>query len=193
MAARRSSRHDSSSSGTGSAPHSLEYSQGDVNASQTSLGDEGAVALVAMGGLGLVDEKEAGALVVPRKSSRIAKASVTDINPAQLPHLVVEGIVGKDNFGVSYSPQKFIFTYNSASTTHASEVDRALKKALDEFNSVPDCFATRFKTTIPDYTGLIPSVVGGLSSKYKNKTIPAVEPVIDLTDVVSAKRKRTGK
>lgn len=188
MLARRSSRYTSSSAG--SFPQSFDNSQGDVNASQASLGDEGAVALVAMGGLGLVDENEAGAVVVPRKSARIASAIPTDINPAGLPHLVVEGIVGKDNLGVSYSPQKFLFTYSSASTTHALDVDRAIKKALAEFNALPDCFATRFKTTIPNYTGLIPSVIGGLSAKYKNKAIPLVDPVIDLTDVVPAKRKR---
>lgn len=191
MLARRSSRNTSSST-SGSFPQSFDNSQGDVNASQASLGDEGAVALVAMGGLGLVDENEAGAVVVPRKSARIASATPTDINPAVLPHLVVEGIVGRDNLGVSYSPQKFLFTYSSASTTHALDVDRAIKKALAEFNALPDCFATRFKTTIPNYTGLIPSVVGGLSAKYKNKAIPLVDPAIqdDITDVVSAKRKR---
>lgn len=161
-----------------SAPQSLDYSQGDANASQNSLGEEACTAMVALGGLDLVEPS-------PTRVLRSSKALKDDAGPpaagaivdlsSPTPLMVVEGIVGKDNFGVVYSPQKFLFTYNPASSIHAKKVDKVLEKAVADFNKVPECFAHRFKATVgPDYEGFIPTVVGGISAKYKNKNIPVV-------------------
>lgn len=189
-------------SNTGSSPpesqgysqsFSQGYSQGDLDASQKSLGEEASTALVAMGGMGLIDTRSKGTEeeeVAVRRSSRNTKSAIN------LPELVVEGIVGKDSNGVFYSPQKFMFTYNSASCTHEKQVDKVLSKAVADFNKVPDCFASRFKTSVKNYTGGIPSVVGGLTNNYKNKVIPTGAQNDDDTDdevVVVRAGKRTRK
>lgn len=128
--------------------------------------------------------------VVVRRSKR--KASDDDL---ACPELVVEGIVGKDSNGVFYSPQKLMFTYSSASTTHQKQVDKVLSKAVDDFNKVPDCFATRFKSFVKDYAGAIPSVVGGLTNNYKRKCIPTASQTEEDDDdeVVEHTGKRSRK
>lgn len=161
-------------SNTGSSPPESQgysqslsqgFSQGDLDASQKSLGDEASTALVALGGMGLIDINAVDIKPV-RRSARKAK------DDSGCPELVVEGLVGKDSNGVFYSPQKYMFTYSSASATHEKQVDKVLMKAVAEFNKVPDCFASRFKSVVKNYTGGIPSVVGGLTNQYKRKDIP---------------------
>lgn len=188
MLARRH-ESDSLSDGVGSAGQSLE-SQGDINASQTSLGEEAGKAMTAMGGLGLGDkdagikDDELAVVSVPRRSPRTSGALVMHGAPS----LVIEGIVGMDSLGVAYSPQKALFTYSSANSTHAKLVDKAIAKLLSDFNKVPDCHATRFKTVVHDYAGIVPTAVGGLSAKYKNKSIPVTTTEEDSPR--SSKRKR---
>lgn len=197
MFTRRRSYNSLSSSGEGSVPQSLEMSQGDSNASQHSLGENASSAMVAFGGLGLVEESNEEIKVTGESKEEdlqivcvSTKKETTDMSC--VPSLVIEGIIAQDYQGVCYGPQKNMYAYCSTNSTHKKKVDNAIKKTLSDLKKVPDCTATRFKTVVSDYSGLIPTVVGGLSQNYKVKNLPTggSSGSVEVQDTRASKRKR---
>lgn len=156
-----------------SQSQSLEFSLGDSSASQHSLGEQGATALIAMEGLGIGNDTtttQEVAIYVPQQTGEAGQSSTQIISG--IPSLVVEGIIIKDELGVVYSLPNYTYSYSSGNTSQAKQVDKALIKAVQQINKVPEHFASRFKSVVGDYTGFIPTVVGGISKKYKTKKIP---------------------
>lgn len=169
---------------------SLDFSVGDFDASQHSLGEEASTALVALGEMGLHEEAGSG----PSASQELVLLAPKQQAPLeQMPSLVVEGIIMRDNTGVVFSLQNTMYAYTSGNTTQQKEVDKALSKNIKDINSVPDHFASRFKTVVGDYSGFLPTVVGGLSKKFKTKKVPTkpVEPPVEIKETRASKRKKT--
>lgn len=176
---RRQSSKSSISSGAGmSFPNSLDYTAEDANAqSQQSLGDD--EVMRGMTGLLAVNADEATAGQMVRRSSR--NAVLKDKNPPPAPAVVVEGLFVQDTSGAVYAPQRFVFIYSSNKASQEKAVDVALTKAIAQMSRTPDCSATRFKLVSPaDYSGFLPTVVSGLSAKYKSKVgLPVADPQAD--------------
>lgn len=193
----------SMSSGVDSASTSQDYSFGDMSASQQSLGEEGTCALVALNEMGVEDTEEDNdestkpieltTTQKTRASPRLSPKTSTSKETASMPSLVVEGIVVRDTNGAFFTPQKYVFTYCSNSPSHARQVNKVLSDMLAKYNAIPECYANRFKCSPIDYDGLLPSVVGGLTSKYKNKIYPSTDEgaVAKAEDEAPRRRKRT--
>lgn len=194
MGMRRRSSTRTASSGFNSEPSTLDFSTGDASASQQSLGEEGSTALVAFNDMRVVDDFTDTRTSV--KDDTIAGESISSSSASAsvaMPNLIVEGIVARDINGVFYTPQKYVFTYSSNNATHAKQVNDVLANALTEFNAFPECYANRFKCSPENYTGLLPSVVGGLSSKYKNKVFPSSETVPVAASAAPTRRKKRSR
>ncbi len=83
--------------------------------------------------------------------------------------LIVEGLVGKDEKGVVFVPQKTLFAYNANNLVQGEEVHRVLEEVKLEWGGVIKGVVRRFRVKVPSYKGDLPSVVGGLTGGYKGK------------------------
>ena len=87
--------------------------------------------------------------------------------------LVVEGLIGRDKNGVFYALQSVVFTYDSSNLEQSKMVDDNLKKSEAKWNSIPNCFCSRFKLSSTDT--LFPMAVGRLTRGFKTKGVPDEE------------------
>ena len=87
--------------------------------------------------------------------------------------------MGNGPDGVVYSPQKYMFAYNSFNELQEQLVDEALRQGEEEWNALPDCACSRYKFTPTMYDGRLPMVCAGVSAKYHNKGLPKSETLIE--------------
>lgn len=101
------------------------------------------------------------------------KEWMEDIQKNNKPQIVVEGLVGKDDKGVSFAPQKYTFVYNGANTDQAKKVHELLEEAKVEWGVETNQIVSRFRAVGGVMSGDLPSVCAGLSAGYKTKSLPA--------------------
>lgn len=85
---------------------------------------------------------------------------------------VISGLIGTDQDGNTYSPQKFIFVH-SKDSKDAAIITAILEKRADEWNSIEGCSCALFTQPML-WSGTAVNVIAGHDHGFANRGIPEV-------------------
>lgn len=112
------------------------------------------------------------------KPSPVAKKTVKDKAPNNKKpdaidyNTVITGLIGTDQDGNTYSPQKFIFVHSKDSKDTAI-ITAVLEKKADEWNSIEGCSCALFTQPML-WSGTAVNVIAGYNHGFTNIGIPEV-------------------
>lgn len=102
----------------------------------------------------------------------VTASSTLSLHDDKVCNIVFEGIIGTDEKGNTYCPQKLTYAYDESNTTHATSVKKIIDESVLEWNSKEGCKCTPFSFTLHNWKGEPPNVLSGLTHGFKRKIIP---------------------
>lgn len=93
-------------------------------------------------------------------------------SPVPLSSFVVEGIIGTDQNGGVYAPQRSTYVYNRHNANHAKRVKEEIAKQVQEWNAIEGCSCKAFSLEMKGWDGPALTAVSGITHGFKVKDIP---------------------
>lgn len=89
--------------------------------------------------------------------------------------ILVLGIIGTDQKGNTYAPQKSMFAVDKENTKQVEDAKKIINKNLEKWNSLPGCTCVSFSFDMHNWSGPLVNVVGGMTYGFTNSFLPEIK------------------